>query len=390
MKVFPMTRRKVCIVLTNRASYARVKTVLQGVEDHAGLELQLVVGASLLLHRFGKVIDIIKSDGFQPAKTMEYLLEGDTLSTQAKSTGLGINELASIFNDLNPDVVVTVADRFETISTAITASYMNIPLAHIQGGELSGNIDDKVRHAVTKLADFHFPATDEAKKRVIRMGEFENTVFNYGCPSIDLLNDETMLPISSEEMVRYSGVGAHIDWQKDYFLMLQHPVTTSFGDGRGQITHSLEALKSFNDIQKIVLWPNVDAGTDDVSKGIRNFREQNHQENFHYYKNFSPEVYAKVLANCLCAVGNSSSFLREGAYLGAPCVLVGDRQEGREHGSNVVFADYSCDDIISKIQFQIESGKYKRQSLFGEGDAGVKIAEKLAQIPLRFTKRMSY
>lgn len=172
--------------------------------------------------------------------------------------------------------------------------------------------------------------------------------------------------------------------------MLQHPVTTSFGDGKAQITATLDALKNFKQFQKVVLWPNVDAGTDDVSKGIRVFREKNYQENFHYYKNFSPENYAKLLTNCVCAVGNSSSFIREGSFLGTPAVLIGDRQRGREQGSNAVFADYSCDDIAKKIALQIQHGKYPRASLFGNGDAGTKIAAKLAEVPLTYSKNMAY
>lgn len=385
-----MTTRKVCVVLTNRASYARVKTVMQGIQDHPNLTLQLVVGASLLLDRFGKAINIIRADGFEPDKTLEYMLEGDTLSTQAKSTALGISGLSGIFADLQPDLVVTVADRFETMATAITASYMNIPLAHIQGGERSGNIDDKVRHAITKLADLHFPATEQARQRIIRMGEMEDRVFNYGCPAMDLLDQDVEQAISEEENNQQSGVGATIDWTKPFILMLQHPVTTSFGDGKRQIMASLEALKGFPDIQKVVLWPNVDAGTDKVSKGIRIFREQNYQANFHYYKNFPPKTYAKILRHCVCAIGNSSSFVREASFLGTPAVMVGDRQQNREHGENLIFADYQTADIQAKIRQQLEHGRYPRATLFGEGQAGARIADKLANAPLSYTKTMAY
>lgn len=384
-----MKKRKIAVVVTNRASYARVKYLMKAIKEHPALELQLIVGASTLLYRFGSAIDVIKEDGFEPVRTLYYVVEGETLVTQAKTTGLGIIELATVFDDLKPDIVVTVGDRFETMATAIAASYQNIFLAHLQGGEVSGNIDDKVRHAVTKLADVHFVATEKSKERLIKMGENPDYVFNFGCPSIDILVHED-LSINNEIMSKYGGTGIPIDWTKPYIVMVQHPVTTSYGDGLNQITQTLEALKKFKNIQKVVFWPNIDAGTDDVAKGIRMFRERNRNEKFHYYRNLSPEDYARVLNNCVCAVGNSSSFIREGAFLGVPAVIVGDRQEGREHGENVVFSGYDKDEIYNKIKKQIEHGRYESNKLFGCGDAGEKIAKKLAEIRLFTKKKLSY
>ncbi len=374
--------KKVCVVVASRANYGRVKYVLKAVEDHPDLQLQLIVGASTLLQRFGPAIDVIKRDGFQPLRSIFYVIEGETLSTQAKSTGLGIVELSTAFEDLAPDVVVTVADRFETMATAIAATYLNIPLAHLQGGEVSGNIDDRVRHAITKLADIHFPSSEESRRRVVSLGEDENYVFNFGCPSIDVLCHDD-LSISNEIMGPYLGVGQPIDWSKPYALIVQHPVTTSYGAGREQITETLEALKREKGLQKVVLWPNIDAGSDDVSKGIRHFRESNMAEPIYYYKNFSPEDYARVLNNAACCVGNSSSFIREGAFLGVPAVLVGDRQEGREHGPNVVFANYNSAEISQKVSEQLKHGRYDRAPIFGSGDAGKRIAAKLAELDLR-------
>lgn len=377
-----MSKRKICVVVASRANYGRVKYLMKAIQAHPELELQLIVGASTLLERFGKAVNIIKSDGFEPVRSIYYVLEGETLSTQAKSTGLGIVELSTAFEDLKPDMVVTVADRFETMATAIAATYMNIPLVHIQGGEVSGNIDDRVRHSITKLADYHFVATNLSKQRVIGMGEDPKTVFNYGCPAMDvLLNEE--LKISNEIMSKYGGVGEAIDWEKPYILMVQHPVTTSYGQGFEQVKATLDALKELKEYQKVVLWPNSDAGSDDVSKGIRVFRETNMNEKFHYFKNFSPEDYGKVLANAICCVGNSSSFLRECAFLGTPVVVVGDRQEGREHGKNVVHAKYESSDIKQKIVEQLSHGVYEHDPLFGSGQAGEKIAEELAKINLK-------
>jgi GDP/UDP-N,N'-diacetylbacillosamine 2-epimerase (hydrolysing) len=376
-------------VVASRANYGRVKSLMKAIKVHPQLELLIIVGASTLLYRFGNVVDIIKKDGFEPARKIYYVIEGDTLSTQAKSTGLGIVELSTAFENLKPDVVVTVADRFETIATAIAATFLNIPLAHLQGGEISGNIDERVRHSTTKLADIHFPATELSKDRIIKMGEDPNVIFNFGCPSIDILSKED-LSINNEIMAHYGGVGHPINWGKPYILMMQHPVTTSYGHGLEQVTETLHSLKKAKGIQKIVIWPNIDAGTDEVSKGIRIFRERNRKESIHYFRNFSPEDYARVLNNAICTVGNSSSFIRECSFLGVPAIIVGDRQEGREHGKNVVFAQYDREDIYEHLMKQINNGRYKPEKIFGDGTAGIKIADKLAEVEFRIKKKLTY
>lgn len=381
---------KACIVIASRANYGRAKTLMRAIKDHPQLELQLVVGASTLLDRFGKAVDVIKADGFEPQRCINYIIEGESLLTQAKSTGLGIVELSTVFSDLQPDLIITVADRFETMSTSIAAVYMNIPLVHIQGGEVSGNIDDRVRHAITKMADYHFVCSDDAKQRVIKMGEFPETVFNYGCPAMDTLV-ENDLSISNEIMSKYSGVGSStIDWESDYILMVQHPVTTSYGDGMAQVHETLSALEQFTDHQKVVLWPNIDAGSDSVSKGIRIFREQGRAEKFRFFKNFSPEDYARILNNTVCCIGNSSSFIREGSFLGVPAVIVGDRQNNREHAENVTFCDYDRDQIQHSITQQLSHGCYSSSKLFGQGNAGYLIANQLTDINLQKYKTIAY
>ena len=375
-----LSKRKICVVVASRANYGRVKYLMKAIKEHPKLELQLIVGASTLLERFGKAVDIIKKDGFVPNRAIHYVVEGETPLTQAKSTGLGIVELSTAFEDLKPDIVVTVADRFETIATAIAATYLNIPLVHIQGGEVSGNIDDRVRHSITKLADFHFVASKKSKKRIISMGEDKKNVFNYGCPAMDVIANSN-LNISNKIMKKYSGVGIKINWEKPYILMVQHPVTTSYGEGYFQVEQTLLALKKFKLYQKVILWPNIDAGSDDVSKGIRVFRERNRDENFAYFKNFSPEDYIKVLKHAKCVVGNSSSFIREGAFLGVSAVIIGDRQQGREHGNNVVFCDYNKVEIRAKIKKQLNK-KITSDKIFGKGDAGVRIADELSKLKL--------
>lgn len=383
-----MTKRKVCVVVFSRANYGRIKSMLRAVQQHDDLELQLIVGASALLQRFGSVDSVIAADGFAPVAKVHTIVEGETPTTMAKSTGLGIIELATQFENLQPDVVLTVADRFETIATAIAASYMNIPVAHTQGGEVTGSIDESVRHAVTKLSHIHFPATELAAQNVIRMGEDPATVIMTGCPSIDLIADLD-LRLPKDFFVEYKGVGANIDPEKPYVVVLQHPVTTEYGSGLEQIRQTLQAVRKAG-LQTVWLWPNVDAGSDDVSKGLRMAREKGEAQNVRFYRNFTPEDYARLITNAACLVGNSSSALREGAYLGIPAVNVGSRQFGREHGHNVVHASYSADEILGAMQRQIAHGRYTSDRRFGDGKAGERIAGALAKATFRIQKRLAY
>ena len=171
-----MKKRKICVIITARPSYSRVRTALLAINEHPELELQLVVAASALLDRYGSTINYIEADGFKIAGKVFMVIEGSTLTSSAKTTGIGIMDLATTFDNLKPDMVCTIGDRYETMATAIAASYMNIPLVHIQGGEVTGNIDEKVRHAITKLSDLHLVSNDDAKQRLIKMGEYEDKI----------------------------------------------------------------------------------------------------------------------------------------------------------------------------------------------------------------------
>jgi UDP-hydrolysing UDP-N-acetyl-D-glucosamine 2-epimerase len=383
-------RRKVCVVIASRANYARIKTAMAAVRDHPELELQCVAGASLVLERFGNAIDVLEQDGFETDAVVRFLIEGETPTTMAKSAGLGLLELPTVFELLRPDVVVTVADRFETIATAVAASYMNIPLAHTQGGEVSGSIDESVRHAVTKLAHLHFPATELSRQRVIAMGEDPQWVHNVGCPSIDLVAQvDEGTPEEALAGLNAEGVGTTLDPSRPYVLMMQHPVTTEYGSSLDQINRTLDAVAG-QDMQALVFWPNVDAGSEQTAKGIRVFREKGLAHGFHFFRNLPPERFARLMAHCACMVGNSSSALREGAYLGTPAVTVGSRQQNREHGRNVVEVGYDTAEIADAIRDQVRHGRYERDELFGDGSAGRKIAEHLAGPRPPIQKQLRY
>lgn len=381
-------RKKVCIVVNSRANYGRIKSVLEAVEAQSDLELQLVVGASALLFRFGDAVQLIREDGFEPIATVYSIVEGETPTTMAKSTGLAILELATLFENIKPDVVLTVADRFETLATAVAASYMNIPLAHTQGGEITGSIDESVRHAVTKLSHIHFPATKLAGDYLVRMGEDPARVHMTGDPAIDILA-RTDLTLRNDLLERYGGVGGEIDLGEPYLVVLQHPVTTEFGQGFDQINETLKAVHELG-MQAVWLWPNVDAGSDDVAKGLRLYRERHPGSRTHFFRHFAVEDYARLINNAACLVGNSSSALREGSYLGVPAVNIGTRQQGRERASNVVDVDYDASEIGVAIRQQIANGPYERSVLYGAGDAGQQIARLLATENITIQKQLSY
>ncbi|MBN1849820.1 MAG: UDP-N-acetylglucosamine 2-epimerase (hydrolyzing) [Deltaproteobacteria bacterium] len=381
-------KRRICVVVNSRANYGRIKSVLLAVREQENLTLQIIVGASALLHRFGEVDKIILRDGFTPNATVYSILEGETPTTMAKSTGMAIMELSTLFENLKPDIVITVADRFETMATAIAASYMNICLAHTQGGEVTGSIDESVRHAVTKLSHLHFTATERATEYVIRMGEDPETVFFTGCPAIDLVA-KLDLTLPQDIFIRYMGVGPALDPDKPYLVVLQHPVTTEYGRGFAQINESLRAIASIK-MQTVWLWPNVDAGSDEVSKGLRMFREKHNPGYIHFYRNFSPEDYGRLIYNSACLVGNSSSALREGSYLGVPAVNIGTRQLGRENGENVMHVDHDAKAIEKAIKKQLDRGRYRSSSLFGDGHAGEKIAKILSETEISIQKKLYY
>ena len=381
--------KKICAVVGSRANYSSIKSALRAVRDHPELELQLVVGASALLDRYGTVADLIEQDGFEAAEKVFMLIEGETPATMAKSTGLGLLELPTVFDRLGPDVVITVGDRFETIATALAASYMNIPLAHTMGGEVSGNIDESIRHAVTKFANLHFPASEDAAERIVRMGEDPATVHVVGCPRIDLAAE--VLAQDGDglgDLLRF-GVGGTFDLDRPFLLVSQHPVTTEYGDGERQITETLTAVQAL-DLPAIVLWPNADAGAEHVARGIRKFREHEDDSKLHFFKNLPTDDYVRLMRKTACLVGNSSSAIREGAFIGTPAVNVGGRQDGRRRGENVIDADYDRGAIVDAVRFQLDHGPYESEAIYGDGRAGERIAEILARNEISIGKRIAY
>jgi UDP-hydrolysing UDP-N-acetyl-D-glucosamine 2-epimerase len=382
--------RKVCVVVGSRANYGSIKSAMRAIQQRPDLELQTVVAASALLDRYGQIANLVEQDGFKPAAKVYMLIEGETPVTMAKSTGLGLVELPSVFEQLRPDIVLTVGDRFETMATTLAAAYMNLPLAHTMGGEVSGTIDESIRHAVTKFAHIHFPACTEARERIIKLGERPEDVHLVGCPRIDLVAEVLERDGNGVGPDLFAqGVGGVFDLEQPFVLLSQHPVTTEYGEGGQQITETLQGIHRLG-LPTIALWPNADAGSDDVARGMRMFREHCDDSKIHFFKNLAADVYIALMRRCCCIVGNSSSAIREGAFIGTPAVNIGTRQAMRQRGPNVADVDYNREQISDAIVQQMRHGPYANAPIYGDGHAGDRIADVLSRCSWRLQKRITY
>lgn len=380
-------KRKICVVLVDRANYGRLKPVMRAIAEHPDLELQIVCAGTMVLERFDTPVQVVREDGFAVDGEIYIELEGSTPTTMAKSVGFALLEFAGEFRRLEPDLVLLIGDRYEALSAAVAAAYMNKCIAHIQGGEVSGSIDESARHAITKFAHYHFPSTNRAAEYIRRMGEPASTILSVGCPSSDIARtlDRTLDP----EVINARGSGAIIDVNDPYLLVVFHPTTTEFGDEQDQMDHLLESLAAV-EMQTVLMWPNIDAGSNHVSKAIRRFRDFHNPNWLRSLINLSPEDYLTVLANAACAVGNSSSFVRDAGFFGTPVVLVGDRQHGREIDLHAMRVKPVAEDIEDSIRSQLSHGRYQPSSLYGDGHVSERIAEMLASLKPYVQKRLDY
>lgn len=383
-------KRKICVVLTTRGNYAKMKSVMKAVDKHPDLELQIILGGGAVLPKYGDLTAKIKKDGFEPDRVIHFLIEGENLVTMTQSAGLATMEMARAFHDLAPDIVVVIADRFEALSIAMSACYMNIVVAHIEGGEVSGSIDESIRHAVTKLSHIHFPANTGAAERITRLGEDPKKIFVVGTTSLDQLSEINLNDLNSLfELQQTTGVGAEIDFTRNFIMVLQHPVVTEYRDNQKHIEETISAVEDLR-IPTVWIWPNMDAGSDGIAKGIRLFREIKNPSYIRFFKSVPFEDYAKLLYHCKCLLGNSSSGVREGAFLGTPVVNIGTRQKGRERGKNLIDVDYDREKIKAAVLKQIDHGRYPSDDLYGDGKAGNKIANILSSIDLTVQKTITY
>lgn len=387
-----MSKRKVMVMTASRADYSRYRSILFEIEKLPGLELQLVVAGAHLLERFGLSVRDIENDGFEIKEKIFQNLEGENLVTMTKSTGYTIVELASTIDRLKPDIALVMGDRFEALAFATAAALMNVQIAHVQGGEITGTIDESLRHAITKLAHFHFPSTATSAARIARMGESSEKIFNVGCPAVDTLMsiDVGSRGDAFAALLPFIKIARRPNAEEPYLLALFHPVTTEYEGVQRQIRQILYAIAKAN-IQSIMLWPNLDAGSDEISIGIRHYLAKHPIDNLFMFKHFSMDVFTKLMAHADCMIGNSSAGIREACYFGTPVVDIGTRQQGRERSPNVIWSPVESEQILSGILKQVHHGRYERDYLYGEGSAGARIADILSTLSFQTSqKRISY
>jgi UDP-hydrolysing UDP-N-acetyl-D-glucosamine 2-epimerase len=374
-----MKKRKICFIITSRIHYGRSKLILQELKRRADVELQIVVAASALLENYGNVLEDLHRDGFNINDKIVMTIEGGNTVAMAKTTGVGIMEFTTAFDNIQPDIVVVRGDRYEVLSAVVAAAYLNITVAHIEGGDVSGTIDESVRHAITKFANIHFPTNKLSSHRIIRMGENSKYVFNFGASDVEFVACNKFS--ISKKLVNQLGVGDVVDIDKPFLVVMQHPVTSEVGKNREHVEETLRAVCELG-IPTIWFWPNIDAGTDEVSKAIRVFRELHNPDHIRFLKYLSPEQFIGLLKKTDCLVGNSSAGIKECSYLGVPVVNIGTRQNGRMRAKNVIDVKYRESDIKSAIKYQIDHGLYKSSKLYYKEGTSKKIAQTLAKIKL--------
>jgi UDP-hydrolysing UDP-N-acetyl-D-glucosamine 2-epimerase len=335
----------VAAVVTLRSQYARVKTVLQALTEDDRINFNLIISGGALFHRFGNLSNIISEAGMEIDRKIHTLLKAGEPIAQAKTTGMGLIEYTTTFEELNPDVVLTSGDRYKTMASTLAVTYLNIPIIHLEGGEITGSIDDKIRHATTKMADYHFVSTERSKEVVSQLGEPVNRVYQTGCPSIELAEQ-----IIQEErgeydpQTEYGGVGETVYVSQPYIVIQYHPLPTEYESNYDKTRELIAGFEQL-DVQAFWFWPNMDAGTDQVSKAMREYREQQDPDGVRFFISLEPYDYLTLVKNAACMLGNSSVGIRECSYFGTPGINIGERQQSRERGPNVL--DVHCEVALS-------------------------------------------
>lgn len=373
-------KRKICFIITSAIHYSRSKLILEELNNRDDVELQIVVGASAILDKYGDTLNLIEEDGYHCNAKIIMTLEGGSPVAMAKTTGIGITEFATAFDNLKPDLVVVRGDRYEVLAAAIAAAYLNITVAHIEGGDVTGTIDESVRHAVTKLSHIHFATNEKSKERIIRMGEDPGYVFNVGAPELEMLAEDG--GFVSNDLINHLGVGDIIDINKLYLIVMQHSVTTEMDQNEKNVTETIEAIKALG-FPTIWFWPNVDAGTDDISGVLRRYRElHNLNKNVRFIKYLPVEEFIGLLRNAACLIGNSSSGIKEASFLGTPVVNIGTRQQGRMKADNVINVGYNRQEIKEAVEEQLIYGKYESSHIYYKEGVSKAISDILATIKL--------
>ena len=379
-------KRRICFPITNRAYYGRSQLLIRKLHSHPEIELELMLGGSILLDKYSRhVADDIEAGGFTISASFFNVIEGGNHVAMAKTACLTALEFTNGFHTIDPDVVVICGDRFEQLAIAMAAAYLNKTIAHIEGGDVSGSIDESVRHAITKLAHIHFVTNAEAHRRVLAMGEDPRYVFNTGSLDVELASRVDGGITSA--IVNGHGVGHAIDVSRPFLMVIHHPVTTE-PDNRQHLETTLRVISDL-DVQTIWFWPNPDAGTGEMSETLRHFRE-NHQAasaKMRFITNVPADQFIAMLKLTACVIGNSSAGIKECSFLGTPVVNLGGRQQGRLNAENVVHAGYDVDEILRAVRAQIDHGPYAASHIYYRPEASQAMVDLLARVDLYTQKR---
>lgn len=395
-----MKKRKIAVFTGNRAEYGLQFPILKAISEHPELEYRLIVSGAHLDKNFGETLEEIENDGFIIESEVKIEMDAVNLESNVQAIGTGVLSVGEALGKIKPDIMVVYADRFEGLAAVIASTQMNIPTAHIEGGDLTegGALDDSVRHAMSKLSHLHFTTNEQASNRVLGMGEESWRVHTVGFPAIDLISDNnyaTPEEVSSK---------LNLDTDKPIVLFTQHSVTTEFDQASNQIMPSIEALISLanDDIQIVATYPNNDAGGKAIISKLEELKSKK-IPNIQVHRSLGRYLYHGVLALALdnkkqiACVGNSSSGIKETPVFGCPTVNIGSRQLGRLRGQNVIDAEYSTKSIISSIKKCFDDDEFRSQSFNTDnpyylGNAGEKVAQVLATVDINeslIRKRMT-
>jgi UDP-hydrolysing UDP-N-acetyl-D-glucosamine 2-epimerase len=388
-----MNKRTICVFTGNRAEYGLQYPVLLAIDRHPDLDYRLLVSGAHLDPNFGSTLDEIRDDGFHIDAEVKIKMDAASLFSTAQAIGSGVLAISQVLNKLKPDMMLVYGDRFEGFAAVIAASQMNIPTAHIEGGDMTegGALDDSVRHAMTKLAHLHFTTNQQATNRILAMGEEDWRVHTVGFPAIDMISEGNYA--TPEEVVEC----LDIDLNKPIVLFTQHSVTTEFSLAEKQIIPSLNALKELakNGVQVIATYPNNDAGGRSIIKKLVEI-DACSIKGINVHKSLGRHLYQGVLALAkspvrkIVCVGNSSSVIKETPVFGCPAVNIGSRQQGRLRGQNVLDTDYNTESIVDSVNKCIEDKYFRKKcsetdNPYYIGNAGKKIAGVLAKVTLDTT-----
>jgi UDP-hydrolysing UDP-N-acetyl-D-glucosamine 2-epimerase len=379
-------RRKICFPMTSRAYYGRSQLLIRKLHDHPDIELELMLGGSILLDKYSRhIAEDIEAGGFTISTSLFNVIEGGNHVAMAKTACLTALEFTNSFHTADPDVVVICGDRFEQLAIAMSAAYLNKTIAHIEGGDVSGSIDESVRHAITKLAHIHFVTNEDAQRRVLAMGEDPQYVFNTGSLDVEVAS-HVEAAITNETINRY-GVGHEVDVTRPFVMVIQHPVTTE-RENRRHLEETLKAVTALA-MPTIWIWPNPDAGTGEMAGHLRHFRENAGQaaDRMRFITDLPVNEFIALLKAAACLIGNSSAGIKECSYLGTPVVNIGARQQGRLHAANVEHVTDESDRILAAVQQQVAHGRYASSNIYYRPAASQAIVDLLARLELYTQKR---